>query len=95
MGYVEAEKLLRQPNQSVSSDGDYSDFSRCRHFSGAHHSLFSADYPFGNRTDYLRRLLADSKIVHGTKGDFVMQIVVVKAPKALRGVLRMIFKMHK
>lgn len=64
-------------------------------FSGLYHSVLFVDYPVGRRTDCPWNLVFGEEIVPKSKGGTKMQIVVVKAPKMLRGILRMAFKMKK
>lgn len=100
--YAAKMRLRLRRKKAILSMGLHTYCGRHRTDACVYNSVFIADYRFRNRTYCIRYMLYEKKInfktVARTKGAercVGMQVVVVKAPKLLRGVLRMMFKMKK
>lgn len=74
----------------LQTDWGCSGFFGNRHLFGTHHSLLSAHRHAGYCLNRLGNPESDGTL----ERSLCMQIVVVKAPKLLRGLLRMMFKMN-
>ncbi len=99
---------MLQKGQGQISDRTYINCYGYRDIARVHNSLLHFDYHIGYRTHCGRNLCYQAKISFrlGSQTELFnyfadrkvmgfMQVVVVKAPKMLRGILRMMFKMKK
>lgn len=85
-----AKTRMRLPER-LQADRLCPDFFGAWHLFGAYHPLLSAHHHAGHCLDCPWHLEFDGPI----ERRMIMQIVVVKAPKMLRGILRVMFKMNR
>ncbi len=101
------EEKLRLSKWVSVADWPNADYSGGRDTSGIHNSLLYPDNPAWNSSCSCRNMFYQKKvgmsampdgrgtIDYRAEGRSYMQVVVVKAPKMLRGILKIMFKMKK